>query len=467
MNATNSHGEKLSLEIRESNVVRTTSLDSSRATELTAIVGSLAHRATSPKTLRQYGYRSMLAYIAGVNCLGQYASLQKRSTNYDQLSGPTQGVWNAIPEVRNTRVFGRMWTLVSNLLKTSSMQQQWMEFVKGQTKDLPAEINSRINEFQMEGLVVPFDGSDDLQNGESGVSSVFAAAAPGTFVDYFKDWPPPEKSGLWKPEFIVVSCNPHWSRFLGDIMVNSGKELADYLTTMEKRNDDEVCNKAIEVLLTQLAAHSSNEDRPFNVGASTATAVPKGCRKKVLHGSPISGAVAAQMGKIGIDAFVSYVDPVQAGIIAAATLTTETNALFIPVYTKYQRDYRNRVSRRCVVSSVKDEIPILQSSELVNPNDLYINMTGITDSVLLNAVRYRGKSAIMTHTLSLRSYSRSKRFLRNRHDSRPETNHDRFRIVRINEPQRERQMRNNETPFSTMFEPGIDRLSIEDLFWRR
>ena len=314
---------------------------------------------------------------------------------------------------------------------------------------------------RLEWLIVPLDGSNDLRPGNSGVASVVAGAPTNTFIPFFESPKyiytskterssksnPVSKDDHWWPGFFVFTGNQECSKRFRSIFQapeNSSLEGAasdpldsDALEakssikfdcrgsntkTIRERTD----LMAIMSVLGFIADLQEN-NRPLSIGVKSKPhgvrpevwrEILQGCCQIAKFGSPIAGAVTSQLGKLGIDAFFSLVDPVQATIIAACSYATDSVSVFLPIR------YRKKENQLSVVELLEepndDRFEVYSQARLVRPRDLFVNIAGVTDSSLLHGVRFRGTGTVETQVLSLRHYSRSKRFVTNRHDIRPE-----------------------------------------------
>jgi fructose-1,6-bisphosphatase II len=70
--------------------------------------------------------------------------------------------------------------------------------------------------------------------------------------------------------------------------------------------------------------------------------------------------------------------------------------------------------RRAIEEAGFDPRAILTGKEIVASEEVYFSATGITESSLLEAIRYRGRY-VETHSLLLRSESGTRRFIHAEH----------------------------------------------------
>ena len=512
--------------VESNSTVRLISSDT-RAVELVSIIGSLVVGIRGHERIRKFGYSGMIGTLASSNCLGEYAKIQGHSDFF------SKDHWSAVPngltsssgtDADERRICGRLWDDYGSIFKNEA---GWIDFVdqifsastkqkdksagkQTKTKKELAKQRKFLEKRRLEWLTIPFDGSIDLQNGESGVATIVAAAPPGTFHDYFSQNAEQESDdgatsagtdantgddnatnigsdeSLPQAGFLVFTGNTKFSDSLTEMfddcehckksgtwwlelsdcsIANSEKmgeenepnqsesveeidtalendrdledsELEDDAATQTDKHADP-CLKLLKQIIDCFTSNLEGADRPLSVGVGIK---PPFLNNKVLdhlfrkcriipkYGSPVAGAVTAQVGNLMIDGFVSVVDPVQAAIIAACSLTMENRtAVFVPVQYKRGRSAKIADFKLHDKYFEDNKVRVFSATDLVAHNDLFVSIAGVTDSSLLKGVRYMDGGQLQTHVLTLRRYSRSSRFISNRHDTHTGT-HKRFRM---------------------------------------
>jgi fructose-1,6-bisphosphatase II len=76
---------------------------------------------------------------------------------------------------------------------------------------------------------------------------------------------------------------------------------------------------------------------------------------------------------------------------------------------------RNDTERQAALEGGYDLERILTTSDLVSSDNVFFAATGVTDGALLKGVRFESHQVI-THSLSMRSRSRTIRLIEGRHD---------------------------------------------------
>ena len=133
-----------------------------------------------------------------------------------------------------------------------------------------------------------------------------------------------------------------------------------------------------------------------------------GARLHLIPDGDIAAAIAAAMPGSGIDVLAGS-GKAYAGVLAAAALRCiggEILSRLIPANPdgdSYVKNVEGTDSRR-----------VYRARDLVRGNNVMFVATGVTDGEMLNGVRYR-KDGATTHSLVLRSLSRTRRFIVTEH----------------------------------------------------
>jgi len=139
-----------------------------------------------------------------------------------------------------------------------------------------------------------------------------------------------------------------------------------------------------------------------------------GARIHLIPDGDVAAAIAAALPGTGIDMLIG-IGGAPEGVLSAAALRCiggEIQARLVPRHS----EEINRAKKM----GITDINKIYKSKDLAKGNNIMFAATGVTDGDLLNGVRYRPGGAT-THSLVMRSASRTRRFLVTEHyfDNQP------------------------------------------------
>ena len=133
-----------------------------------------------------------------------------------------------------------------------------------------------------------------------------------------------------------------------------------------------------------------------------------GARIRFLPDGDVAGAIMAAAPKTGVDLLVGTGGTPE-GVLAACALRCLGGEMLGRLIA------RNDTERRAALEGGYDLARILTASDLVSSDNVFFAATGVTDGALLRGVRFESHQVI-THSLSMRSRSRTVRLIEGRHD---------------------------------------------------
>jgi fructose-1,6-bisphosphatase II len=235
---------------------------------------------------------------------------------------------------------------------------------------------------QMDIVLDPIDGRRLLASGQTGAISVAVVAPRGS---------------LW-------TCSP--AVYMDKIVVDQevGKALvpecldapaAWTLSLVARRKGKEV--KDLTVFVLDRPRHLDLIEEIRSVGA-----------RVMLHqDGDIAGALLVASG-VGKADLMMGIGGVQEGIIAACGVKALGGAMLVRLTPQ------SEVEKTSVQAAGLSTKKVLGCDDIVLSNEIFIAATGITDGSLLEGVRYRANWA-ETHSMVLRSETRSRRHIRAEH----------------------------------------------------
>jgi fructose-1,6-bisphosphatase II len=119
------------------------------------------------------------------------------------------------------------------------------------------------------------------------------------------------------------------------------------------------------------------------------------------------GALEAALDGTGADVLMG-IGGVSEGVIAACAVKALGGMMLARLSPQSEQE------RRHIIDAGYDPDEVLTCSDMVDTDEIYFVATGITDSPLLSAIRYRGRR-IETHSLLLRSITGTRRFITAEH----------------------------------------------------
>jgi fructose-1,6-bisphosphatase II len=133
-----------------------------------------------------------------------------------------------------------------------------------------------------------------------------------------------------------------------------------------------------------------------------------GARIRFLADGDVAGAIMAAAPETGVDLLVGTGGTPE-GVLAACALRCLGGEMLGRLIA------RNDSERQAALEGGYDLQRILTTSDLVSSDNVFFAATGVTDGALLEGVRFRSHQVI-THSLSMRSRSRTIRLIEGRHD---------------------------------------------------
>lgn len=151
-----------------------------------------------------------------------------------------------------------------------------------------------------------------------------------------------------------------------------------------------------------------------------------GARIKLITDGDVSPGVATAYPQSGVDVLMG-IGGAPEGVITAAALKCLGGDFQARLYP--EGDEKEEEIRRCHEMGIKDVNALFSIDELVHSDDVIFSATGITDSFLLQGVRYIERHAI-TQTLIMRSASGTVRRIEANHclDKKPLFKDPRFKF---------------------------------------
>jgi fructose-1,6-bisphosphatase II len=172
--------------------------------------------------------------------------------------------------------------------------------------------------------------------------------------------------------------------------------LADTLARIARSTDRSVSQLTVAVL-----------DRPRH--AELVTEIRRaGARIRFLLDGDVAGAIMAVTPGTGVDMLVG-VGGTPEGVLAACALKCLGGELIGRLVARDEHE------KRAILDAGYDLDRVLTIHDLVSGDNVFFAATGVTDGALLEGVRFEPHQ-IVTHSLSMRSRSRTVRLIEGRHD---------------------------------------------------
>lgn len=133
-----------------------------------------------------------------------------------------------------------------------------------------------------------------------------------------------------------------------------------------------------------------------------------GARVRLIRDGDVAAAIATAQEETGIDIMLGIGGSPEA-VIAACALTCMGGEIQAKLWPRDQDE------RRYAIEAGLDLNQVLTTWDLVSSDNVFFAATGVTDSELLDGVRFFGDGA-RTNTLVMRSKTRTIRFMTSRHD---------------------------------------------------
>ena len=238
---------------------------------------------------------------------------------------------------------------------------------------------------KVDAVVDPIDGTELLIKGQSGAVSVVAVAPQDTL------WSPAPASYMEK---IVVD------REVGGVLVAECMDApAGWTLALVAR----VKKKPVHDLTVIILDRERNNDLIEEIRSTGATIL-------LRDQGDAEGALLAATPDTGVDLLMGVGGAAQ-GVIAACATKSMDGAMLARLAPQSEKE------RDAIRAAGLDEKRILTCSEMVDTHEIFLSVTGITNSLLLSALRFRGIHA-ETYSLLIRSETGTRRFIHAEHAAR-------------------------------------------------
>lgn len=241
---------------------------------------------------------------------------------------------------------------------------------------------------EVDAVVDPIDGTKLLIKGQSGAISVLAVAPKDTL------WSPAPAAYMEK---IVVDRNA------ASVLV---PECMDAPAAWTLALVARVKKKAVHDLTVIILDRDRNHDLIEEIRSTGASIL-------LREQGDAEGAFLAAAPDTGVDLLMGVGGAAQ-GVIAACAAKSMDGGMLARL-SPQSRDEQDAIRNAGL-----DDKRILTCSEMVQTDEIFLAATGITDSLLLTALRYRGMHA-ETYSLLIRSETGTRRFIHAEHAARMST----------------------------------------------
>lgn len=237
----------------------------------------------------------------------------------------------------------------------------------------------------VDAVVDPIDGTEPLIKGQSGTISVVAAAPKDTL------WSPSPAAYMEK---IVVD------REAADVLVTECMDApAAWTLALVAR----VKKKPVHDLTVIILDRKRNYDLIEEIRSTGATIL-------LREQGDAEGALLAATPDTGVDLLMGVGGATQ-GVVAACAAKSLNGAMLARLAPQSQLEHD------AIRDAGVDANRILTCEEMVDTNEVFLALTGITNSLLLSALRFRGMHA-ETHSLLIRAETGTRRFIHAEHAAR-------------------------------------------------
>ncbi|MCM3574745.1 class II fructose-bisphosphatase [Mesobacillus subterraneus] len=135
----------------------------------------------------------------------------------------------------------------------------------------------------------------------------------------------------------------------------------------------------------------------------------KGARVKLFGDGDVGAAIATALPHTGVDLFVGTGGAPE-GVISAAAIKAlggDMQARLVPQTIEEER--------RCIAMGLKDPRQLLMLDDLVSGDDAIFAATGVSSGELLDGVRFLGGDLVETHSIVMRSKTKTVRYITAHH----------------------------------------------------
>jgi fructose-1,6-bisphosphatase II len=236
---------------------------------------------------------------------------------------------------------------------------------------------------ELDVVIDPIDGTSLVIKGHTGAISIIAVAPRGSI------WSP-DPSAVYMEKIIVDSD-------VADALV---PECLDAPAAWTLALIARVKKKSVRDLTVIVLDRPRHHDLMEEIRSS-------GARILLRAEGDVVGALEAAVRGRGADVLMG-IGGVPEGLIAACAVKALGGAMLARLSPQTENE------RLAVEKSGLDTKRILNCEELVTSNQVYFAATGITDSVLLPSIEYRG-NRVATHSMLLRAETETRRFIQAEH----------------------------------------------------
>jgi fructose-1,6-bisphosphatase II len=236
---------------------------------------------------------------------------------------------------------------------------------------------------ELDVVIDPIDGTNLVIKGHTGAISIIAVAPRGSI------WSP-DPSAVYMEKIIVDSD-------VADALV---PECLDAPAAWTLALIARVKKKSVRDLTVIVLDRARHRDLMEEIRSS-------GARILLRAEGDVVGALEAAVRGRGADVLMG-IGGVPEGLIAACAVKALGGAMLARLSPQTENE------RLAVEKSGLDTKRILNCDELVTSNQVYFAATGITDSVLLPSIEYRG-NRVATHSMLLRAETETRRFIQAEH----------------------------------------------------
>jgi fructose-1,6-bisphosphatase II len=236
---------------------------------------------------------------------------------------------------------------------------------------------------ELDVVVDPIDGTNLVIRGHTGAISIVAVAPKGSI------WSP-DPSAVYMEKIIVD----------GEVGKALVPECMDAPAAWTLALIARVKKKSVRDLTVIVLDRARHRDLMEEIRSS-------GARILLRAEGDVVGALEAAVRNRGADVLMG-IGGVSEGLIAACAVKALGGAMLARLSPQTENE------RLAVGKAGLDTKRILSCDELVTSNQVYFAATGITDSVLLPSIDYRG-TRVSTHSLLLRAETETRRFIQAEH----------------------------------------------------
>ncbi|MFG0318343.1 MAG: fructose-bisphosphatase class II [Planctomycetota bacterium JB042] len=270
------------------------------------------------------------------------------------------------------------------------------------------------DDWRLDFVVSPIDGVRDLLEGrDSGSVSIVSGGPAGVFEPshpdlregqighanrYLLTVVPPHRGGVDDPEGLVKEIGRDLpSEAYAPREFLSRSAILSRVRSLVEGTKAPAEMTVATILPTRPAKKGENRDLTPIIGDVA--------RTRSHCGSSVMAAIQTFYSTLGVDAYLGVVRRTHAVLIAASSHSMRGGFVAFPI------DESGKVIARPFTAA-----DFLTTTIADAPVDLFVAATGISETLVLEGVRFRDRSSVATHTLCLRSRTRSSRLIKHQHD---------------------------------------------------